>query len=320
MRWAASQRADFEATLKELVEIAVRFRRSGPSGRHPSRRRPRREQDPRIRRSGRDPRDRGQSARPRPLQRRQERADRHDLQPPRRPAGLARDRAVEDRSVRLHQGGRPLLRPRHDRRQGPRAHRALGHPRRARGGRARQHLHVLWELEEEIGSPNFESGDQRARQEARHRSRPRQRHHLGLAPAPGLPGRAARPAGLRARRWRPARPTSTPARPAARRAIPLGELMQLVSEMYDATTGRVKIKGFYDDVEPPTKRELAGLPRLRLHGQAVQEGPPLQVDPHRGSRRGDEADLGDADVRGPRPRRRLHRARGSRRSSRRARR
>jgi acetylornithine deacetylase/succinyl-diaminopimelate desuccinylase-like protein len=32
--------------------------------------------------------------------------------------------------------------------------------------------------------------------------------------------------------------------------------MQLVSEMYDARTGKVKIKGFYDDVEPPTKVEL----------------------------------------------------------------
>ena len=37
---------------------------------------------------------------------------------------------------------------------------------------------------------------------------------------------------------------------------PIGELMQLVSEMYDARTGKVKIKGFYDDVEPPTKGEL----------------------------------------------------------------
>jgi acetylornithine deacetylase/succinyl-diaminopimelate desuccinylase-like protein len=37
---------------------------------------------------------------------------------------------------------------------------------------------------------------------------------------------------------------------------PIGELMKLVSEMYDATTGRVKIKGFYDDVVPPTKQEL----------------------------------------------------------------
>jgi len=37
---------------------------------------------------------------------------------------------------------------------------------------------------------------------------------------------------------------------------PIGELMKLVSEMYDATTGKVKIKGFYDDVEPPSRREL----------------------------------------------------------------
>ncbi len=29
--------------------------------------------------------------------------------------------------------------------------------------------------------------------------------------------------------------------------------MKLVSEMYDATTGKVKIKGFYDDVVPPTQ-------------------------------------------------------------------
>jgi acetylornithine deacetylase/succinyl-diaminopimelate desuccinylase-like protein len=37
---------------------------------------------------------------------------------------------------------------------------------------------------------------------------------------------------------------------------PIGELMKLVSEMYDAGTGKVKIKGFYDDVEMPTKKEI----------------------------------------------------------------
>src|SRR5205814_2002070 len=35
---------------------------------------------------------------------------------------------------------------------------------------------------------------------------------------------------------------------------PIGELIKLVAEMYDATTGKVKIKGFYDDVVPPTKK------------------------------------------------------------------
>lgn len=38
---------------------------------------------------------------------------------------------------------------------------------------------------------------------------------------------------------------------------PIGELAQVISQCYDAKTGRVKIPGFYDDVIPPTKAELA---------------------------------------------------------------
>ncbi|NDD64236.1 MAG: M20/M25/M40 family metallo-hydrolase [Acidobacteria bacterium] len=38
---------------------------------------------------------------------------------------------------------------------------------------------------------------------------------------------------------------------------PLGELAHVISQCYDAKTGRVKIPGFYDDVVPPTKAELA---------------------------------------------------------------
>src|SRR5438270_9611462 len=37
---------------------------------------------------------------------------------------------------------------------------------------------------------------------------------------------------------------------------PIGELMKLICEMYDPSTGKVKIKGFYDDVVPPSKKEL----------------------------------------------------------------
>src|SRR5437867_262777 len=37
---------------------------------------------------------------------------------------------------------------------------------------------------------------------------------------------------------------------------PLAELCQLVSACVDARTGRVKIPGFYDDVVPPTKKEV----------------------------------------------------------------
>ncbi|HQR32240.1 MAG TPA: M20/M25/M40 family metallo-hydrolase [Blastocatellia bacterium] len=37
---------------------------------------------------------------------------------------------------------------------------------------------------------------------------------------------------------------------------PIGELAQVISQCYDAKTGKVKIPGFYDDVVPPTKEEL----------------------------------------------------------------
>jgi acetylornithine deacetylase/succinyl-diaminopimelate desuccinylase-like protein len=38
---------------------------------------------------------------------------------------------------------------------------------------------------------------------------------------------------------------------------PIAELMQLICDLYDARTGRVKIKGFYDGMIPPTKKELS---------------------------------------------------------------
>ncbi|HEX9001675.1 MAG TPA: M20/M25/M40 family metallo-hydrolase, partial [Blastocatellia bacterium] len=37
---------------------------------------------------------------------------------------------------------------------------------------------------------------------------------------------------------------------------PIGELAQVISQCYDARTGKVKIPGFYEDVVPPTKDEL----------------------------------------------------------------
>lgn len=37
---------------------------------------------------------------------------------------------------------------------------------------------------------------------------------------------------------------------------PLGELMQIIIECYDATTGHVKVPGFYDSVQPVTEAEL----------------------------------------------------------------
>lgn len=117
-------------------------------------------------------------------------------------------------------------------------------------------LNVLWELEEEIGSPNFEEGIKKYKKELATDSvlvsdtiwvsRQRPACPAGLRGLAGFTlsletGKTDQHSGV----------TGGAAR------NPIGELMQLVSEMYDARTGKVKIKGFYADVEPPTKRELA---------------------------------------------------------------
>jgi acetylornithine deacetylase/succinyl-diaminopimelate desuccinylase-like protein len=49
---------------------------------------------------------------------------------------------------------------------------------------------------------------------------------------------------------------------------PIAELMKLVCEMADASTGRVKVKGFYDDVVPPSRRELE---QFRQSGFSVKK-------------------------------------------------
>src|SRR5206468_10850762 len=38
---------------------------------------------------------------------------------------------------------------------------------------------------------------------------------------------------------------------------PIGELCQLIAECYDAKTGRVKVRGLYDDVAKPKASEVA---------------------------------------------------------------
>ena len=116
-------------------------------------------------------------------------------------------------------------------------------------------LNVLWELEEEIGSPSFESAITKYKKELTTDSvlvsdtiwvsRQRPACPAGLRGLQGFTltlqtGQTDQHSGV----------TGGAAR------NPIGELMQLVSEMYDAKTGKVKIKGFYDDVVPPTKREL----------------------------------------------------------------
>jgi acetylornithine deacetylase/succinyl-diaminopimelate desuccinylase-like protein len=116
-------------------------------------------------------------------------------------------------------------------------------------------LNVLWELEEEIGSPNFETA-------IKEHAKTLATDHVLVSDTIWVSrDRPAAPAGLRGLQgFTLSLQTGTTDQHsgvtggAARN--PLGELMQLVSEMYDARSGKVKIKGFYDDVVPPGKAEL----------------------------------------------------------------
>lgn len=127
--------------------------------------------------------------------------------------------------------------------------------RAAREAGVRANMQVIWELEEEIGSPNFDGA--------------MKKYGKQLATDSVLVSdtiwvsreRPACPAGLRGLQGfeltletAATDQHSGVVGGAARN--PIGELMKLVSEMYDAKTGKVKIKGFYDGVVKPSKKEL----------------------------------------------------------------
>ena len=132
---------------------------------------------------------------------------------------------------------------------------ALWGIRAAREAGVRVNAQLLWELEEEIGSPNFESGV---------------REHVDKLKTDSVlvsdtiwvsRDRPACPAGLRGLQGfelvlETAETDQHSGVTGGAARNPIGELMKLVCEMYDATTGKVKIKGFYDDVVPPSKQEL----------------------------------------------------------------
>src|SRR5438309_1454297 len=132
---------------------------------------------------------------------------------------------------------------------------ALWGVRAAREAGVPINIRVLWELEEEIGSPNFEAAmKENANQLATDSvivsdtiwvARDRPACPAGLRGLFGFEliletGETDQHSGV----------TGGAAR------NPIGELMKLVSQMYDADTGEVKIKGFYDDVVKPTRKEI----------------------------------------------------------------
>jgi acetylornithine deacetylase/succinyl-diaminopimelate desuccinylase-like protein len=116
-------------------------------------------------------------------------------------------------------------------------------------------IRFLWEFEEEIGSPNFEKIISKAASNLRtdsvvvsdtvwvSRDRP--------ASSAGLRGLL----GFLLTLETGTTDTHSGETGGASRN-PIAELMRLVCDLYDPITGRIKIKGFYDDVIPPSKQEL----------------------------------------------------------------
>ena len=132
---------------------------------------------------------------------------------------------------------------------------ALFGARAAREANVPVNIRFLWEFEEEIGSPNFEKIISKAASDLRTDSvvvsdtvwvsRQRPANSAGLR---GLLGfiLTLETASVDAH--------SGEVGGAARN--PIGELIKLVCDLYDPMTGKVKIKGFYDDVIPPSRKEL----------------------------------------------------------------
>jgi acetylornithine deacetylase/succinyl-diaminopimelate desuccinylase-like protein len=125
----------------------------------------------------------------------------------------------------------------------------------AREAGVRANMNLLWELEEEIGSPNFDDAMKTYRGKLETDS------VLVSDTIWVSRKRPACPAGLRGLQGfeltlETAATDQHSGVTGGAARNPIGELMKLVSEMYDATTGKVKIKGFYDDVLQPSKEEL----------------------------------------------------------------
>jgi acetylornithine deacetylase/succinyl-diaminopimelate desuccinylase-like protein len=116
-------------------------------------------------------------------------------------------------------------------------------------------IRFLWELEEEIGSPNFAAGLKK------HADVPRPDSVLVSDTIWIAKGRPAMPYGLRGLIG--ARLTLRTGSKDAHSGVtggaarnPLAELMEVAQACMNAKTGEVKIPGFYKDVVKPTKDEI----------------------------------------------------------------
>jgi acetylornithine deacetylase/succinyl-diaminopimelate desuccinylase-like protein len=116
-------------------------------------------------------------------------------------------------------------------------------------------IRFLWEFEEEIGSPNFETIISKAAKDLSTDS-------VVVSDTVWVSrNRPASSAGLRGLlgfilTLETATVDTHSGETGGASRNPIAELMQLVCDLYDVRTGKVKIKGFYDDVIPPSKQEL----------------------------------------------------------------
>ena len=131
-------------------------------------------------------------------------------------------------------------------------------------------IHFLWELEEEIGSPHFEST-------IREHAKTLATDSVVVSDTVWVSrARPACPAGLRGLQgFRLTLVTgqtdqhSGTAGGAARN--PVTELCAVIAECVDGKTGKVKIPGFYTDVVPPTKREVEDLKKCGFTVKAFKK-------------------------------------------------
>jgi acetylornithine deacetylase/succinyl-diaminopimelate desuccinylase-like protein len=116
-------------------------------------------------------------------------------------------------------------------------------------------IRFLWEFEEEIGSPNFEKIISSAEPDLRTGS-------VVVSDTVWVSrNRPASSAGLRGLMGfiltlETGTVDTHSGETGGASRNPIAELMQLVCDLYDVRTGKIKIKGFYDDVIPPSKKEL----------------------------------------------------------------
>lgn len=116
-------------------------------------------------------------------------------------------------------------------------------------------MNLLWEFEEEIGSPNFEQAITRAKDKLETDSVVVSDTQWISRERPALSAGLRGMAGFRfVLETAETDQHSGSVGGVARN--PLGELMKLATELYDPMTGRIRIPGFYDDVARLSRQEL----------------------------------------------------------------